>query len=426
MSEATGLKKRLAEAGKGKGAGGMAAFLLKWLALGSLVGALAGTASALFLWSLELATETRLEHSWLLFLLPAAGFFVSWIYRQYGGTAIRGSNLILESIHEGRERIPLRMAPLVLGGTVLTHLTGGSAGREGTAVQMGGSLAWLAGTLVRSGAADRRILLLCGMAGGFGSVFGTPLAGAVFGVEVLAIGMLRHGALYPCLVAALVGDAVTRAWGIGHAAYRIGEVPAESFGTLAAVAIAAVAFGLAARLFIAAVHGVRRLATRLVAPAPGRAAACGAVIVLLALLVGGGDYLGLSLPLLQDSFAPAGTVEPFAWLWKLVFTALTLGAGFQGGEVTPLFVIGSTLGHALAPLLQLPAPLLAGLGLVGVFSAAANTPLACFVLGLELFGADAAAYLLVASVIAYLCSGSASIYSSQRRTIRKDGREPVG
>ncbi|QJC53732.1 voltage-gated chloride channel protein [Paenibacillus albicereus] len=423
MGESKSQNKRLREAGMGMA--GIAAFLLKWLALGSLVGALAGSASALLLWSLELATDTRMAHPWLLALLPAAGFFVSWTYRQVGGSAIRGSNLILESIHEGRERIPLRMAPLVLGGTVLTHLTGGSAGREGTAVQMGGSLAWLAGTLVRSGADDRRILLLCGMAGGFGSVFGTPLAGALFGVEVLAIGLLRHGALYPCLVAALVGDAVTRAWGIGHAVYPLGEVPPESFAALAAVALAAVAFGLAARLFIAAVHGVRRLATRLVPSAPWRSAAGGTVIALLALLVGGGNYLGLSLPLLQDSFAPSGSIEPFDWLGKLLFTALTLGTGFQGGEVTPLFVIGSTLGHALAPLLQLPAPLLAGLGLVGVFSAAANTPLACFVLGLELFGADAAAYLLVASVIAYLCSGTASIYSSQRRTYRKDGRDPA-
>ncbi|WP_176444838.1 voltage-gated chloride channel family protein [Paenibacillus herberti] len=405
-----------------------AVYLVKWLLLGSFVGLLAGSASALFLWSLDVATAARLQQPWLLYLLPVSGLLVGWLYREYGGSAGRGNNLILESIHEGRERIPLRMAPLVLVGTVLTHLTGGSAGREGTAVQMGGSLAWLAGTLTRSGPADRRILLMCGIAGGFGSVFGTPLAGAVFGLEVLAIGMFRHSALYPCLIAALVGDAVTRAWGISHAVYRIGEVPALSLSALAQAAIAAVLLGLVARLFIRSVHAVRATAARLIASTPLRAAAGGIAVILLTAAVGSRDYLGLSLPLMEASFQSAGSVDPLAWLWKLAFTALTLGAGFQGGEVTPLFVIGSTLGHAMAMILSLPAPLLAGLGLVGLFSASANTPLACFILGLELFGADAAVYLFVVSVISYLCSGHTGIYTSQRLVTRKDGRgdERVG
>ena len=195
------------------------------MTLGVLVGLLAGTASALFLWSLDLVTDTRLQHAWLIWLLPAAGALVAWVYAAYGGTASRGNNLILESIHHGKEEIPLRMLPLVLGGTLLTHLTGGSAGREGTAIQMGGSLSWLAGSILRSGAADRRILLMCGIAAGFGSVFGTPLAGAVFGLEVLAIGLIRHEALLPCLAAALAGDWTTRAWGIRHQLYRLESVP---------------------------------------------------------------------------------------------------------------------------------------------------------------------------------------------------------
>ncbi|MCM3750235.1 chloride channel protein [Paenibacillus pasadenensis] len=402
---------------------GMMLYLVKWLLLGTFAGLLAGSASALFLWCLEAATAVRLSHPWLLWLLPVVGFAVSWLYKTYGGTAGRGTNLILDSIHEGRERIPLRMAPLVLAGTVLTHLTGGSAGREGTAVQMGGSLAWLAGTITRIGATDRSILLMCGIAGGFGSVFGTPLAGTVFGLEVLALGLLRHNALFPCLVAALAGDAVTRAWGIRHHVYRLGEVPAVNLKTLALAAAAAILFGLAARLFIRSVHAVRAASAKWIPQAPLRAAAGGFVIIALVYAAGTRDYLGLSLPLLESSFEPSGEVGPLAWLWKLAFTAITLGAGFQGGEVTPLFVIGSTLGHALAPLLQLPAPLLAGLGLVGVFSAASNTPIACFILGMELFGADAAVYFMTVSVIAYLCSGHGGIYSSQRLVVRKDGRE---
>jgi H+/Cl- antiporter ClcA len=199
--------------------------LLKWFVLGSVVGVLTGTASAIFLASLDFVTSTRMDHPWLLFLLPLGGVFTSYLYWKYGKTAAKGNNLILEQIHHGDGAIPFRMAPLVLLGTLLTHLFGGSAGREGTAVQMGGSFSEWVGKLFKLNANDRKIILMCGISSGFGSVFGTPVSGAIFGMEVLAIGMIQYQALIPCFVASFIGNILTTGWGIHHIHFSIGRIP---------------------------------------------------------------------------------------------------------------------------------------------------------------------------------------------------------
>lgn len=395
-------------------------FMIKWLVIGGAAGALAGSASAVFLVSLDAATQARMDWPWLLFLLPAGGALVSWIYWKFGKSSSKGNNLILEQIHAGSDSIPLRMIPLVLGGTLITHLFGGSAGREGTAVQMGGSLADGLGRLVRLGEHDRKILLMCGISAGFGSVFGTPLAGAVFGFEVIAIGLIRYEALFPCFVASFTGHAVTTAWGVHHAHYSMGAVPPLAASVLIKVFAASIVFGLVSLCFSELTHKLKLLYAKLLPLPPVRSFAGGIVIVALVYLVGSRDYLGLGLPLLADSFRQ--TVEPFAFLWKLIFTSLTLGAGFQGGEVTPLFVIGATLGNALGELLQLHGPFLAGLGLIAVFCGATNTPIACFLLGLELFGSEAAIYMFAACVVSYLCSGHSGIYTAQRIGVSKSPR----
>lgn len=395
----------------------MMLYMIKWLVIGGAVGVLAGSASALFLTSLDAVTQARIDKPWLLFLLPIGGAAVSWVYWKFGQSSAKGNNLILEQIHAGSEAVPLRMAPLVLGGTLVTHWFGGSAGREGTAVQMGASLADALGRLVRIGTDDRRILLMCGISAGFGSVFGTPLAGAVFGFEVIAIGLIRYEALFPCFVASFAGHAVTTAWGVQHAHYSMGQVPPIAAAVLLKVFAAAVLFGLASLCFSQLTHGLKRLYARLLPQPVVRSFAGGVVIIALVYIVGSRDYLGLGLPLLAQSFEQSAA--PFDFLWKLVFTSLTLGAGFQGGEVTPLFVIGATLGSALGDLLQLHGPFLAGLGLIAVFCGATNTPIACFLLGLELFGSEAAVYMFLACVISYLCSGHSGIYTSQRLSVAK-------
>ncbi|MCZ8513034.1 voltage-gated chloride channel family protein [Paenibacillus filicis] len=398
----------------------------RWTVLGGMVGLLAGTASAAFLRLLEAATELRLVHPWLLFLLPLSGAAVSLMYMKYGGSSGKGNNLILEQIHGGNDSIPLRMAPFVLAGTVLTHLFGGSAGREGTAVQMGGSLAEALGRALRIGTGDRRILLMCGISGGFGSVFGTPLAGTVFGLEVLAIGMIRHEALIPCFAASFVGHLVTtELWGVQHAHYGMGMIPALSGWGIAKVVGASVLFGLMSRVFSELTHGLKSGFARWIKHPAMRSAAGGFVLIGLTYAVGTRDYLGLGLPLLAQSFSE--TVAPLAFLWKTVFTTITLGAGFQGGEVTPLFVIGATLGNTLSGWLMLPSAFLAGLGLIAVFSGATNTPVACFMLGLELFGSEGAVYMFIACIVSYVFSGHSGIYTAQRIGVPKSrllqGRE---
>lgn len=391
---------------------------VKWILLGGAVGCLAGTASALFLRGLDEVTDLRTLHPWLLFGLPLGGALVSYCYLRFGGSSSKGNNLILEQIHQGNGAIPLRMAPLVLLGTWITHLFGGSAGREGTAVQMGGSLAEALGRLLRVSAADRRLLLICGISGGFGSIFGTPLAGTVFGLEVLAIGLISYEALLPAFIASLTGDLVTtQFWGVHHIHYEMGLVPAFTLPTVLKVILAAVLFGLASRIFSELTHFLKKWFTRLFSNPMLKSAVGGVLIIGLVYALGTRDYLGLGIPLIQQSFD--GDVPALAFLWKLLFTSVTLGAGFQGGEVTPLFGIGATLGHTLADVLSLYAPFLAALGFIAVFCGATSTPIACFIMGVELFGSDGAVYLFIACVVSYLVSGHTGIYTAQKIGVSK-------
>lgn len=388
--------------------------LLRWILLGAVVGVLAGLSSAAFLQTLTWATDLRLDHGWLIFLLPLGGLVVGLGYHHFGGAADGGNSLIIDEIHEPTAWIPRRMAPLVFLGTVVTHIFGGSAGREGTAIQMSGSLTDAFSRLIRLAPEDRRLMLIAAMGGGFGAVFGVPIAGCVFALEVQAVGRMRYDALLPALSASLVGDLVVRAVGVKH----IVQPPLGDVHVTAALAgkvvLAGLVFGVASIAFSELVHGLKRAFASVVRWAPARPMIGGAGVIGLVYLVRTRDYLGLSIPLITKATAGGGGIIAAAFALKLLFTAFTLGTGFQGGEVTPLFVIGATLGVTMGRLLNAPIPLMAAVGLVAVFAGAANTPLACTIMGVELFGGGGVVMFAIACVVSYIFSSHRGIYGTQR------------
>jgi H+/Cl- antiporter ClcA len=396
--------------------------LLKWLPVAAMVGVMAGTASALLLVSLDWATRVREGHRWIILLLPLAGLAVGCMYHYLGRSVEAGNNLILDEIHTPRATIPLRMTPLILIGTAMTHLFGGSAGREGTAIQTGASLADQLGRPLRMTPHQRRILLMAGISGGFASVFGTPLAGAIFGIEVLAVGRMSYEAILPCMIAAFVGEMTTRAWHVHHTLYAVPSVPGMSVGGLVSAMAAGAIFGLTAMAFARATHALSHLAKRTIAWPPLRPFLGGIAVAAAVFASGTTRYIGLGIPTIVAAFSTR--LPRYAFAAKFALTAVTLGAGFKGGEVTPLFFIGATLGNALSGILPLPPGLLAGMGFVAVFAGAANTPIASTLMAVELFGAEAGAFAGIACVVSYLCSGHAGIYGSQRvgeRKVLEDG-----
>jgi H+/Cl- antiporter ClcA len=398
---------------------------LKWLAILAPLAVAVGSASAFFLWALDAVTLVRFAHPRLLFLLPVAGLGVGMLYHFYGKSANGGNNLLIDEIHQPGAGVPRRMAPLILIGTLVTHLFGGSAGREGTALQMGGSIAATFARLLKLEAAHVRILLMAGVAAGFGSIFGTPVAGAVFALEVLIVGRVQYDALIPCFFAAVLADWTCRAWGIGHTHYSV-DVPAAAssldFLLMGKVLLAAVAFGLASRLFSTLSHRLGG-AFKTYIPRPELRPVVGGLLVIgLFFLAGTGDYLGLGVlgngpdAVTLPAIFRSTEIPASAWAWKLLFTVITLSAGFKGGEVTPLFFIGAALGNSLALALGAPVDLFAALGFVAIFAGATNTPLASTFLGMELFGAGNGLYLATACLVAYRCSGRQGIYTAQRQS----------
>jgi H+/Cl- antiporter ClcA len=447
-------------------------YLLKWFLIAAPVAAIVGSACALLLWSLDLVTHQRFVWPWLLFLLPLAGASISALYSILGAQSEGGNNLLMDAIYEFEDEhdeddedehddipvaetpvgngvesaaenavekaedesgtsdsgvvVPRRMAPLILIATVVTHLCGGSVGREGTALQMGGSIAAACGKMFRLSRADMRMLLMAGIAAGFGGVFGTPLAGAIFALEVLVVGRVRYDALIPCLFAAAVGAWTCSAWGIDHWHRTIelsGIIAGKSvFDWMLAtkVAAAAVAFGLVSVLFAELTHSIDHFFKRKIARPIWRPVIGGVLIIGLTYLLGTRVYLGLGVythepngTTVLTAFYPDGA-DAWSWWWKLFFTALTLGSGFKGGEVTPMFFIGATLGNVLAHLMGAPVELFAALGFVAVFAGAINTPLAGTLMGIELFGSEGTIYFAIACFVAYVSSGHSGIYLSQR------------
>lgn len=387
------------------------AFLLKWTFISTLIAVLVGSASAGFLVSLDWVTNYREKHPFIIAFLPLAGLFIGLLYHYYGKEVEAGNNLIIENIHKPFVRIPLKMAPFVYVGTIITHLFGGSAGREGTALQMATSIMDQFSKGFKFNQTERKILLIAAVSAGFGSVFGTPLAGALFGLEFFLIGKINYKAIFPAFVAAILADLVTRAWNVPHTHYLISDFPELSFLSILYAILGGIAFGLCAMAFSKAIRFMTlQFKSRIKFP-PFRPLVGGIIVALAVFCIGTTKFIGLGIPTIVQSFEAQLPIHDFAL--KMAFTILTLAAGFKGGEVTPLFFIGATLGSALSFFIPLPTALLAGMGFVAVFAGATNTPIACMLMGIELFGIESGIYVAIACMVSYLVSGHNSIYGKQ-------------
>lgn len=386
-------------------------YLFKWILICLVLGVLVGSISAFFLLSLDWVTNYREIHLWIIALLPLGGLIIGLSYHYYGASVVKGNNLLLEEFHSPKKVIPFRMVPLVLFGTLLTHLFGGSAGREGTAVQIGGAIADQFTKVFKLSKRDRKIILIAGISAGFASVFGTPLAGGIFALEVLILGRIRLDAIIPSFLAAIFANYFCESWNVSHTQYAITKVAEMTPVNLLWSVLAGIIFGLVAMLFSKSTHFWSGLFSKKIKYPPLRPFIGGAILAIAIYSMGTTKYIGLGIPTIVDAFHV--DLNSYDFLLKLLFTSFTLGAGFKGGEVTPLFFIGATLGNVLIWFIPLPMELLAGMGFVAVFAGATNTPIACTVMGIELFGIESGVFIAMACSVAYLFSGHTGVYTSQ-------------
>ena len=383
----------------------------QWLVLAGLAGLACGLAGAAFTWCVAQAAALRAAHPWLLLCMPLAGLAIVFSYRAAGMENDSGTNQIIASVRGG-ERPPVRLAPLIFLGSALTHLTGGSAGREGAALQIGGSISAGVGRLLRLGDRNTNTIIQCGMAGLFSALFGTPLTATVFAMEVVNVGHFRYAALFPCLLSALVADSIPRLLGLPAEAYRLsglpdlGPLPMLQCGALAVLA------ALVSIAFCALMHQAAHLYKTYLPNQYLRAVAGAVLVVVLTVIEGSGDYNGAGGHVIE--LAVEGQVRvPWAFLLKMLFTALTLGAGFRGGEIVPTLFIGSTFGCAVGPLLGLDPAFAAAVSMIALFCGVVNCPLASIFLAIELFGGEGLLFFALACSLSFLVSGRYSLYSSQ-------------
>lgn len=395
------LKERVAHIGQ------YAVTLLKWMVLGGVIGLVGGIIGSLFHIGVDTATQARLAHPWVLYLMPVGGLAIVGLYR-LTKTEGKGTNDIIASVHFG-EQVPGLLVPVIFVSTVITHLCGGSAGREGAALQIGGGIGYQAGRLLRLGEKDLPLATLCGMSGVFAALFGTPLTATVFALEVISVGVLYYAGLVPCVTAALTGYLVSVLMGVPPTRFTV-TVPGLEVRTMLLVIVLALLCAVVSILFCRGLHGVEHLLKRTLKNPYLRVAVGAAVLIGLTLLTNG-DYNGAGMEVIGRAIA--GQADPWAWVWKLLFTAITIGCGFKGGEVVPSFFVGAAFGCVAAGWLGLPAGFGAAMGLVSVFCGAVNCPLASIILSVELFGSGDLLYFAMACSISYLISGYCGLYSSQ-------------
>ena len=384
---------------------------VRWVLFSAVIGVVVGLVSSAFYLCFAWATGVQTKWPWLLYLLPVGGAAIVLLYRVCGMEKDRGTNFVLVAV---RENAPLRLrtAPLVFLSTIITHLVGGSSGREGAILQIGGSISSKIGQWVHLDEKDSRVITMCGMSAAFAALFGTPLAAAIFAMEVVSVGVLYYAALVPCTLSALIGVWVAGLCGVAPTSFPLSGVPELEPLSMLRVLVLGLLLALVSILFCRIMHGVSHLYDRFLPHPLLRAIVGGVLVVLLTLLVGSRDYNGAGSGVIAAAIG--GHARPEAFLLKIVFTALTLGAGFKGGEIVPAFFAGSTFGCVAAPLIGLPAPFGAALGMVAVFCGVTNCPLTSLLLAFEVFGGGGLPLFAIVCAVTYMLSGYDSLYSEQK------------
>jgi H+/Cl- antiporter ClcA len=386
--------------------------VLKWFALASLVGVLVGGSTAAFLWALQWTTGAVGGIPYHLVALPFAIFFSALVVEKLAPDAKgHGTEKVIEAIHQHHSIIKPLVVPVKLVATVITLAAGGSAGKEGPCAQIGAGLASSLARLFRFDEVDRKKLVICGVSAGFSTVFGTPVAGALFGVEVLAVGQLQYSVLFPSFVAGIVGYQISAAMGTSYFYNPISFVPQFSELFFLKVVLIGVAFGLVSFIFIELIKRIEGLSERITWWSPLKGLLGGALL-LLTLFVGD-RYLGLGLSTIEANLSGTSAGTAFDPLIKMVATAVTLSFGGSGGIVTPIFFIGTTSGSFLGPLFGMHAATGAALGMVALLAGCANTPIAASVMAIELFGPSLSPYAAIACIVSFLMVGHRSVYPSQ-------------
>ena len=389
---------------------------IRWVFLGIITGLFVGLFSAFFALCLAFVTKTRGKYPWLLYLLPAAGLLIVFLYRHFKAEKEGGTNLLFLAIYGG-EKVPFHMAPLIFISTLLTHITGGSAGREGAALQLGGSIGYTIGSILKLDEQDKKIITMAGMSAAFGAVFGTPMAAVLFPIEVISVGVLYYVALVPCIVAALIGYQFAGRMGIDPEAFSVNNIPELSVLNLTKIALLAILCACLSTFFCQLLHRLGADLKKLMPNPYVMVVVCSIIIIAINKLLGTTDYLGAGIPVIER--AMFGEVVWYAFLVKMLLTALTLAAGFKGGEIVPVFFVGATFGCLAGHILGISPSMCAAIGMTAMFCGAVNCPMTSMLLSLEIFGMKGALFFFTAICISYMFSGYSSLYKKQKFTYSK-------
>lgn len=384
---------------------------VKWVIFAIISGVVIGSIGTLFYFCLDKVTRLRAENPWLILLLPLGGLAIVGAYHLLHDEKDTGTNLVISSIHSG-DNLPLRMAPLIFGATLITHLFGGSSGREGAALQLGGSIGNEIGKLFRFNEKDKHIITMCGMSAAFSALFGTPMAAAIFSMEVVSVGIMYYAALVPCVIAALIAHGIAGFFGTEPEFFLLDNIPAFTAGSGIKISILAALCALVSILFCVLLHMSEHFYKKVFPNPYLRILAGGCIVVALTFLAGSQRYNGSGISLIGPCME--GDVAPEMFLMKMLFTALTLGAGFKGGEIVPSFCIGGTFGCLFGSLIGLSPSLCTAAGMTAVFCGVTNCPITSLLISFELFGYEGMPYFLLTVAFSYMLSGYYGLYHSQK------------